>query len=477
MWSSRGGTVPANTLNVPTLNLIRAEGTHDGNDGYIAADMTNIGLVTGICQYQGTIYISALGGTVTTVPSVHKITAINWATDAITTVPIASSNNLDIQGLFTFKDRLWGWNGAKLYFTDLPANAGAFPEAWAAAANVINFVGPNGAGKIKSVVPLSNRLCVFTNNGLFTLLVEGAPASWIMRVLDSKSISTTSQTAFETKGIIYFVNTNGVWATNSLSITKISMVIDDQWFQAKGQRIHMINEYEDGISVSVARLIPGTISFDRDSSQTFYTKLDPIGWTEWNINPYSMPARPERMVGVWSTTDKIPTYVNPEPTVYTNLWVTDSAVGNPQLSVLQLLIFDGGKDIYSDRQGTTRTIPVGILLKTKLFDGGNQYNKKFAKKGMLEVFSSSGLVNQKHIFTTSWDIDVTIDASTEKRTTPLDDFVVGVGSNLIQVPALYWYRRAAFNLRANLQDDSSQIKIKDITLAQNTGRGAFELVE
>jgi hypothetical protein len=250
------------------------------------------------------------------------------------------------------------------------------------------------------------------------------------------------------------------------------MVIDDQWFQAQGKRIHTINPYEDGMIVSIGRVV-GSTFFDKDNSITFYTKLDPIGWTEWNINSYAEAARPDRIAAMWSTTDKIPTYLNIEPTVYANLWIGDSTEAVHQKSVLQLLIFDGGSDVYVDRTNVERTAPVGIYLKTKHFDGGNQFNKKFAKKGMLEVFTS----DSEHILTTSWDIDVTIDMSTEKRSTPIIDSVVGTGSNLLQIPALFWYRRAAFNLRASLQSDNSQIKIKDITIAQNTGRGAFEQVD
>jgi hypothetical protein len=465
MWSSQGEVVPTGATYPFNLNLVRAAGTIDANDGFMS--VVTSGMVTGICQYNGVIYYCQVGFSV----GVYKVTNINWGLDTVTATLVASSTGLDVQGLFTFKDRLWAWQGNNLYFTDLPT-VGGQPEQWAAAANVIKFVGPDGAGNIKSVVPLSNRLCVFTNNGLFTLLVEGAPASWILRILDSKSISTTSQCAFETKGIVYYVNTTGVWATNSLSVTKISMVIDDQWFQAQGKRIHTINPYEDGMIVSIGRVV-GSTFFDKDNSITFYTKLDPIGWTEWNINSYAEAARPDRIAAMWSTTDKIPTYLNIEPTVYANLWIGDSTEAVHQKSVLQLLIFDGGSDVYVDRTNVERTAPVGIYLKTKHFDGGNQFNKKFAKKGMLEVFTS----DSEHILTTSWDIDVTIDMSTEKRSTPIIDSVVGTGSNLLQIPALFWYRRAAFNLRASLQSDNSQIKIKDITIAQNTGRGAFEQVD
>jgi hypothetical protein len=469
MWGSRGNAVTGGALNTPLIHFMRAEGTHDAGTGYFTS--TSAGLVTGICQYGGVIYYSSTG----TPYGVYKVTALNWTTPAYTPVQIASTASFDFQGLFTFKDRIWGWRGYQLWFTDLPT-VGGQPETWAGAANQIKFIGPNGAGQIKSIVPLGNRLAVFTTNGLFTLLVEGAPASWILRVLNSKSISTSSQCAFETNGIIYFVNTTGVWATNTLSVSKLSAVIDDQWFLAKGKRVHTINQYEDGLIVSIGK--QGAAGyFDKDNCKVFYSKLDPIGWTEWNINSYEASAtRPERLVMVWSVTDKIPTYLNPDPTVYTNLFISDSTLAASQKAVFQFLIFDGGQDQYSDRTGTTRTAPVGIYLKSKHFDGGNQYSIKNAKKGMLEIFTNTGLSLVEHKFTTSWDTDVTVDPSTEVREVALQDSVVGVGSNMVLLRAQFRYRRASFNLRTELQDDVSQIKIKDIALAQDTGRGTFEQI-
>jgi hypothetical protein len=65
------------------------------------------------------------------------------------------------------------------------------------------------------------------------------------------------------------------------------------------------------------------------------------------------------------------------------LFVTDSTLSTNQFAVAQLCIFDGGFDIYINRSATVRTQPVGIYLKTKHFDGGNQYSiKKLAKRGM-----------------------------------------------------------------------------------------------
>ncbi len=463
MWGGRGFSVPGAVLNGSTLSLVRAAGVVDANDGFMSVTIPD--RVTGIAQYRDVIYFTVNGD------GVKKITNINWAADTVTYAAIASSAGGTLKGLFTFKDRFWAYNGHYLYYTDLPA-VGGYPETWALAANRIPIVGPTGAGNIKRVVPLGNRLAVFTTAGLFTILVEGAPGSWIQRILDSKSISTSSQCAFESKGVIYYINTEGVWATNTQDITKLSGVIEDQWFLAKGDRVHTICHYEDGMIASVAKSTTDIRYFDRDNCRVFYSKLDPIGWTEWNFNRHGLGNYPEQLAMFWSTTSKIPTYLNTEPTVYVMVFVTGSTEAVKQNSVAQVLVMDGGTDQFVNIANTLREIPVGIYLKTKSIDGGNQFRLKRNKKAFLELFSSDG----DHLFEGSWDIDMTIDEASEVENRTVFDFTVGTGSNMVVVKSGFPYRRCAFNLRAELQSETSQIKIKDLAIAQDTVRSVGEQV-
>lgn len=463
MWASWGGSVPSGSLS-PSLNLIRAEGTHDANDGYMQVTMPS--MVSGICQYLGTIYFLLDGA------GVQKVTSINWATDTLIYSAVPSGTITGLNGLFTFKDRLWAWKNSNLYYTDIPT-VGGLPETWAAATKFVPVVGPKGAGRIKKVIPLGNRLAIFTTNGLFTLLVEGEPASWIFRVLDSKSISTTAYCAFESKGVIYYINTEGAWATNTLRVQKLSPVIEDQFFQAKGSRAHMICPYEDGMVISIAKTVtpPGFVHFDKDNCRIFYSKLDPIAWTEWNFDTYESTTA-FRLACMISMSDKIPTYLNPEPTVYSLAYVGNSTEAAPVYSILQLLIMDGGEDQFINSSNNLVTLPISMFLKTKHFDGGNPYNFKQSQKGMIEIFTSDA----EHKINTSWDIDATTSVATEVDARYTEDFTVGIGSNLIQLKALFPYRRATFNFRANLQTNESQVKIKDIALEQQASRNVHELV-
>jgi len=467
-WGSWGESVPDAVSNGPHLNLIRSHGAANPGDGYIRVPMP--ASINGICQYLDTVYflIHSLG--------VYKITAIDWVADTVTYAQIPSSAGAIFHGLFPFKDRLWAYQNQWLYFTDI-APSGGYPETWAFTTNRIPFVGASGIGAIKKVVPLGNKLIVFTSAGLFTLLVEGSPQSWILRQLDSESICTTSQCAFESKNIVYYVNTQGVWATNGLQCTKLSSVIEDQWFLAKGTRVHTINSYEDGMIVSIGKLLSSDANkYDSKACRTFYSKLDPISWTEWNVMTADSYDDENfagyRIASIQSVTRKIPTFLNPDPTVFMMAYITNSTEADPKNAVLQLLIFDGGKDQYWTNTGAGEQRQVSILLKTKYIDGGNPYNLKQCKRGLVELFTS----DSQHKFRTSWDIDASVGESTMVRTIINQDYTVGVGSNLIQIPSLFHYRRCALMLMADLQSDESQIKIKDIAVVQNTERSEFEKV-
>lgn len=466
-WSGFGFAVPGAGANTNTLNMVRA-GASGAGDGFLSTTVPE--RILGICQYQDNIYFSM------TISGVQKITNINWSTDVVTYTHVVSSAGSTWAGLFTFKDRLWAWgtgtNSHRLYYTEIPS-VGGLPETWAPASQFVQFVGPNGRGDIKKIVPLGNRLLVFTSNGLFTLLVEGAPASWILRVLDSKSVSTTSQSAFESKNIVYYVNTQGVWATNGQAATKLSGTIEDQWFLAKGARIHSICPYEDGMIVSVAKLASSNDNFfDKENCRVFYSKIDPIGWTEWNFNRNELGTFPEQLCMIWSTSDKIPTFINQEPSVYVMAFVSDSTNAAVAYAVAQVLVLDGGTDEYVNKNNAVRSNPVGVYFKTKSFDGGNQHQFKKLKKGFIELFTSDA----EHDFAVSWDNDFTTSEASEIEDTTINDFTVGVGSNLIPIRAGFQYRRAALNFRATLQSPTSQIKIKDVTIVQEVSRQVHEQV-
>jgi hypothetical protein len=296
-----------------------------------------------------------------------------------------------------------------------------------------------------------------------------------LKILDSESISTSRNCAFEAKGIVYYINTQGVWATNGQSVAKISGVIEDQFFLAKGARVHTLHSYEDGMIMSVSKLRSGTDEYDSPNCRILYSKLDPVGWTDWNIENSDGTTNAfgdNRIVDIHSVSPKISTELNLEPTVYFVASVTDSSEAVAQTTRVQLLIFDGGENQARNRAGDLITAPMSCVLKTKYMDGGNPYRNKTNKQGYLEIYTSDA----QHLFTTSWDIDSTVGTSSTVRDTAIQGFTVGQASNLIRIPAGFKFRRCALTVSTRLQTNTSQIKIKDLALVLAKDRDEAEVI-
>lgn len=450
-----------------TLSLIRAMGSAGAGDGFLESSMP--AMIRGICTYSGTVYFVMHTGS----SFIYKISSINWSTDAITYTSIPSGSGIPgSTGLFAFKDRLWTISLNKLYYTNV-ATGGGLPETWAST-NFVVIDGGSGGVSIQKIVPLGNKLIILTSQGAYTLLVEGNPASWILRTLDSESSSTHRFCAFESRSIVYYVNTQGVWATNGQSVAKFSSTIEDQFFLSKGRRLHTLVPYEDGMILSIAKLNSNN-TFDAPNCRIFYSKLDPVGWAEWNLengDGTSNSFGSNRIVQILSTSPKISTYLSTEPVVYMTAVLTDSTEASTQSARPQLLIFDGGENQARDRAGTLITTPLSIYFKTKYTDAGNPFRNKQNKESFLELFTSDAM----HNINTSWDIDATTGNSSVVRNTSTIDFTVGQASNIVRIPSDFLFRRCAFSLQSLLQTNLSQIKIKDLGLVLAVAREETERV-
>ena len=463
LWSTWDGAVSH-------LHLVRSRPAAMGGDGYMMVTMPTY--IKGITSYSNNIYFNMHDSN-----SIYRITSFNWVTDAITYISIPSAaatfTNPSASSLVSFKDRLWCLVSDRLYFTEI-AGLGQLPETWAAT-NYIKITGARGLSTIKKVVPLLNKLLIFTESGVFSLLVEGEPSSWILKNLDSESISTTRSCAFESRSIVYYVNTAGVWATNGQSVAKISGVIEDQFFLAKGVRYHSIHPYEDGILLAIAKTVGNTNFYDSLNCRIFYSKSDPVGWTEWNIDNSDGSVNnfgANRLTDIQSVSPKLPTFLNPEPTTYLLASVTDSTEAVTQWGRHQFLIFDGGENQLVNRAGTVITDKMNCVLKTKYMDGGNPYRNKSLKQGYIELYTS----DSQHQFQSSWDIDSTIGASTTVRDTTVVGFTVGQATNLIRLAADFKFRRCALTISTKLQTNTSQIKIKDVALVMAVDRDEPEII-
>ena len=424
-------------------------------DGYMLATSGD-NKVYSLCTYRDRGYFTSDIG-------IKRITAWNWTADTITAASITTSIN-DAKGLISFKDRLWCFKGNTIFYTDV-APFGGYPEVWSITVNALTIDAQSGTSIIRQMVPVSNRLMIFTDTGVFVLIVAGAPASWNLRSLDARASVNSEQCAFEAAGLVYYVDARGVWSTDGLVTAKISSTIEDAFFQTSYTVKARLSYLDDGMVLTLAAYFKNSTSLQVDSvkSRVFYTKLDNIAWSEWNIDPSDAITNlflDYRMVEVFSSSDRVYTQLTDTPIHYMLVATSKSTTATPAPIQIQLVVYDSSQDSLRVplTAGTSelRTDEIILSLKTRYVDAEVKHVNKHIKYAYIEMFSSS----TDHQFTSYWSLDngaITLGFD-------IDEPVTGEGTSLIKIPADFIFRKTALNIDAQMQNDDHRIKIKDTVL-------------
>jgi hypothetical protein len=223
-----------------------------------------------LCVYNTTLYAAATTG-------VFKLGVNNFPTVIVETAVAGSPTNLI--GLVSHKSRLFGWNDTvknRLYFTDAPA-VGALPDTWNIGTNFIDFNGPRGDTDIQQVVPLGNYLYVFTNNGLFSLYLSGAPTNWIVKMINPTIINKSPRQVVSFNSLIYYVTNKGVYVTDGFEFKLLSAALDPI-FNGAGQRSTFNLFIVDNglLLVSKDTAIPAAYKM-------YYSKFTTISWSQFSL--------------------------------------------------------------------------------------------------------------------------------------------------------------------------------------------------
>lgn len=424
-------------------------------DGYMLAT-TGEATVYSLCSYRDRGYFTSNVG-------IRRITSWNWSTDAITFASVTTAIT-DAKGLVSFKDRLWCFKGNTIYFTDV-APFGGYPETWNAATNALVIDGQSGTSVIRQIVPVSNRLVILTDTGIFTLIVMGAPAGWILRSLDARASVNSEQCAFEAAGLIYYVDHRGVWSTDGLITAKISGTIEDAFFQTSYTVKARLNYLDDGMVLTLAAYFKSGTNLQVDSvkSQVYYSKLDNIAWSQWNIDQSDAIVNlfvDYRLVEVFSASDKVYTQLTDTPIHYMLVATSRSTTTTPAPIQIQMVVYDSSADSLRVPTGGAgselRTDEIVLSLKTRYVDAEIKHKLKAVKFAYLEAFSSAA----NHQLTSYWSYD----DGTISPGFDIDEPKSGEGTNLIKIPADFMFRKTALNIDAQMQNNDHRIKVKDVTM-------------
>ncbi len=465
--------------NLNEFHFIRS-GTSILADPYINVTLGGLnasGDVTSFVRYQDNVYFTYIDYVGVTC-KLYKITDFDWATDSITYSEVTGLPAF-MTGMFFFKDRMWTFSADKLFFSELVTIASPDPETWPST-NYIRFNAHKGFYDILQVIPLGNRLMVFTAGGLYSLLVEGVPAAWSRRLLDSTAKAYSGQTGFEANGLVYYATNTGVYVTNGSYTTKISSVIEDVFTTNTNDVKPSLHYLADGMLLTFHRLVKAAGSglvYYGDAFKAFYSKLDPIAWTKWTLDDASgvyNEYADQYIAEIHSIATAVATGLSNTPLTFIQLSTTRCTSTTGDLpAIKQLVVYDGGSDELKVQNEAlaieTLSQPIVLNFVTRFTDAESILNLKRSYEGMIEIFSSDDAFN----FTTKFEIDGYESYVAELPTT---ESTVGVGINLVRIIADFRFRRVAAHFTAPVGTDTTQIKVSSIHLVVDDTRKEFERV-
>jgi hypothetical protein len=439
------------------LHLLRS---HDpvGAGGFV-----NDEYASGLPGASGPYYVAQYGDRIyyTSSTGVDRINAVNWTAHTFTNVNVLSDTSLI--GLFTYKDRMWAWSNNALYFTDV-ATFGGYPETWNLASQNVVFNSPGGNTRIVEVIPLGNRLVVFTTRGIHTVLVEGVPASWIVRPLDLECVANQA-CGFSYGNLIYFADQRGVHVTNGLTVTKVSNAIEN-YFQVTQNPAdtkdyaYLCTELDRGMVVSIVSSSVG--GADSDECYVFYSKIDNIAWSRWDFqNHHGESSEIYDLIAIRSTTPRI------KSLEYSSLEVQFALVSvgldSNGIVVTQLRAYNGSVDDiqYSNSGLQLETKPVEGKIKTRFTDGAFPIKRKRFKQAFLHAYSQV-----THQFKYRWIADNGLEVSE----TTLTKTPTGSKYNQLALKADFQHRETAFDVAFTCLSSNWPVQIKNIAVLRHTER-------
>lgn len=413
----------------------------------------NLGNVRGMCTYLDRLYVNKVG-------TIRYLTSFNWSAGTVTENAVTGPG-VNTRGLFVFKDRMWCWDDTKIYYTDVPASAGGYPETWGT--NFIVIGAHEGLGKIWNIVPVGTNLYVFTGSGLYSIAVIGSPANWVVRSIDKTVAVNHQNSVLEYQGMIYFVDSEGVKVTNGSEVKVISGAIEDVFREeiAGNYFFWKMVPFEEGMlmmrqSIDVDGTYPSAINRkDPANTRLFYSKFEDINWTEFTFNTTTQPTD---LMGGWS---RLETKDNWHPSSYLALGHNNTSASN---NTSQLLRYTGYQDKLQRVGQAEEVSAVAGGFTTKVYRGEMFMNKR-AKYAYIN-FSANGATTDPYDLLYDWDTEE-LDGTSSGA---VDHNLVNPLEALTKIKADFQWRQCRLNLSFTLDANHTQYYFLGAGLVNHTAR-------
>lgn len=343
------------------------------------------------CTYLDRFYILSNSG-------VDYLTSWNWSAGTVTKTNVQGSPLTNAEGLFVFKDRMWAWSGDKLYYTDVPSTPGSYPETWDSAANFVVVGAAEGTPLIYRALPIRNRILIFTSHGLFTLNAAGTPASWTLSLVDNRISANHHNCATELDGLVYFIDINGVWATDGFEVKNISSSIEPIFETAPDDLYYYYKlvPFNQGIliarqTIAIEGSYPGAATRVLSECKLYFTRVDFIAWTEFTVGTINQPMD---LLAGWNDIESHDSFFGEN---YLVLAHGVSTVGVPNDGTSQLLKYTGYQDKLRQQSASEQTSAVSGYYKTKIIRG-QLFEQKRAKYAYINLSGATSLPDNWNIW-------------------------------------------------------------------------------
>lgn len=398
-------------------------------------------------------------------------TGWNWAAGTVTEASI-ETDLAGKRGLFVFKDRMWCWDDNKIYYTDAPASPGAYPETWDVNGKFIHIGAGTGLGKIHAIIPIGTKLFIFTNTGFYNVSVLGSPVNWVVRLVDATVAVNHQNCAYENKGIIYFVDTRGVWVTNQDEVKLISEPIQNEFDTGILEEIYYewkLVPFDDGIIVckTDTRLdgaFPAGTQKTVSSAKLFYSKLDNIFWTEFTF--IQSGTQPADIIAGFSNMEMAHIWGKANYIVLVHGQVVDPTFG---ALTAECLVYSGYQDTLTKLATAAETDPVNCYYLSKTIRG-KMLDEKRSLLGYINFSAPSNANGQAVNIYYNWltEADPT---RGEATITPL---VADWHEGIIRINGPEFFRHVRFELELILSNNIQEYTILgsaiDVQSHRKTGR-------
>jgi hypothetical protein len=395
-------------------------------------------------------------------------TVVNLTRTLVGTSPTTNITNISYSVfLDIYKDRMFLSFGNKVYYTET-ALIGGYPETW----NVSTQFFTLPVRTIFKTFVLNNIMYFFTDGGVFALQVLGPPESWILKCIND-TISVNHMNAVTlNKGVFYYVNINGIWATNGNSDPiRISYAIDEKLAKCGGIGVFA---YEEGCIVcaqTYKELSPGSQYAALDESFVYY--FNGSVWVELKLAPFTSGLDNRNCIIVGTFLQVPADASNQRPTTYMTV-ITGSAAEGWFMSTYFVCrthsYGDGAISTEPDYAQLTLPVPWSVIPSDWI--GDSDKNKRI-KYGFLNTFTS---------VETDIDISLNLDGRgfiDDPQTTTLRPVLNEDGNYLSQFSVDGFVRRLGIKLEGSVDPAgtivgaasiTSPIELKALRLIYSTGR-------